>query len=93
MLSVNCDHKYTAHALEINIIPYSGYTVRGLISAKLQFLCSAVISAFAISVKQSYTKSHGYIKIVTSGVEFCTIDSVIREYHVYKDTWYLSWYL
>ena len=46
-------------------LPYSGYTVRGLISAKHQFLCPAVISAIIISAKQSYTKSHDRIKIAT----------------------------
>ena len=39
-----------------------------------------------ISAKQSYAKSHDRIKIVMSRVEFCTIDSVIRGYQVYKDT-------
>ena len=47
-------------------IPYSGYTVRGQISAKHQFLFPAVISAIAISARQSYTKSRDHVKIVTS---------------------------
>ena len=34
--------------------PYSGFCLRGPISAKHQFLCPAVISAIIISVKQSY---------------------------------------
>ena len=73
----------------ITSVPNSGYTVQGQISAKHQLLCPAVIS---ISAKQSYAKSCDCIKIVTSGVELCTIDSVIRGYYVYKDTWYLAWY-
>ena len=59
-------------------LPYSGYTVRDLISVKHQFLFPAVISTIAISAKQSYTESRDRAKIVTYGVEFCTIDSMIR---------------
>ena len=58
----------------------------------LVILCPAVISAITISAKQSYAKLRDCVKIATSGVEFCTIDSVIRGYHVYKDTWYLAGY-
>ena len=58
-------------------MPYSGYTVIGLISAKRQFLCSAEISAITISAKQSNAKSRDCVKIVTSksGVEFPTVNS------------------
>ena len=77
-------------------MPYSGYAVQGQISPKHQFLFPVVISANAISAKQSYTESRDCIKIVMYGVEFCTIDSMIRSrikgYHVYKDTWNLAWY-
>ena len=54
-----------SHCLFLRIIPFSGYTVRGLISAKHRFLCPAVISAITISVKQSYTKSRDRVKIAT----------------------------
>ena len=50
-----------------SLLPYSGYTVRGLISAKHRFLCPAVISAIAISVKQPYTKSRDCVTIATCG--------------------------
>ena len=49
------EHSFQVHT---HHIPYSGYTVRGLISVKHQFLCPAVISA-------SYTKSRDRIKIAT----------------------------
>ena len=48
-------------------VPYSGYTVRGLISAKHRFLCPAVISAITISAKQPYTKSRDRVTIATCG--------------------------
>ena len=46
-------------------ILYSGYTVRGLISAKHRFSCPAVISVIVICAKQSNIKSHDRIKIAT----------------------------
>ena len=44
---------------------------------KHQFLFPAVISAIAISAKQSYTKSRDCIKIVTYGVEYYTMSTRI----------------
>ena len=48
-----------------SILPYSEFIVQGLISAKHQFLCPAVISVITISAKQSYTKSRDRVKIAT----------------------------
>ena len=58
-MKVMCTHMCTCTYMYLwtdrnTHIPYSGFCLRGLISAKHQFLCSAIISAIIISAKQSY---------------------------------------
>ena len=61
------------------MVPQDNVTAGILCEAKfLQFLFPVVIFAITISAKQSYTKSHDHVKVVTYRVKFCTIDFMIR---------------